>query len=407
MNVDWSVYKQKISIVQAAAQIGYCIRPEKGHGRSVTLGQKTSQGNWGDQLVVSNYAQPGSDWYFNRDGSSTDRGDLISFILYRIDAFCAAFHLERTPGVGAKDWKAVDRVLRRLSGLPDLPTPEALKLTGGGDSVFSLDSYQVEDLNEQGFAYLTLGRQIDREVVRLFAPFIRSIAKKASKKRFYNVGFPYVKPGHSEVVNFEVRNYQYKGHCKGGNKSDACWVASLAKDSSLVERVYLFESAIDAMSYYELHRPELKNLRDKIVLVSLGGGVSRGQIIALQDAYPLADFFACFDNDEAGIRYDIVVSCYLADRSLQQSYGEKEVSFVCNDRSFSVERSRLTYSLFVRLSAIRANIYVRKPTPTGRSVTVNGEMKQEWFKDWNDCLKERRSARKENKPKKRWEGRKS
>ena len=60
-------------------------------------------------------------------------------------------------------------------------------------------------------------------------------------------------PGNTDICNFEVRNYRYKGHSAGGNKVDACWVVSFNREPWNIEFVYLFESAIDAMSFYELN----------------------------------------------------------------------------------------------------------------------------------------------------------
>ena len=95
----------------------------------------------------------------------------------------------------------------------------------------------------------------------------------------------------------------YKGKAAGSNGSLGLWIASPArKDLKNADRVFLFESAYDAMAYYQLHRNEDKSLR-KAVFVSTGGNPTRGQMLGLIRTAPAAGFRLCFDNDDAGRQF--------------------------------------------------------------------------------------------------------
>ena len=61
-----------------------------------------------------------------------------------------------------------------------------------------------------------------------------------------------------EILNFEMRNYfaetntNYKAFATGGDKAQSCWMANFVPFDKVTD-IYLFESAIDAMSFYEIN----------------------------------------------------------------------------------------------------------------------------------------------------------
>ena len=126
-----------------------------------------------------------------------------------------------------------------------------------------------------------------------------------------NLSFPLTVPGgDGTVVGFEERGRlkrdggaAYKGKAAGSNGSLGLWIASPAgtalKDA---RRVHVFESAYDAMAYYQLHRDSDKELR-KAVFVSTGGNPTQGQMQGLIRTAPSAVFRLCFDNDAAGQQF--------------------------------------------------------------------------------------------------------
>ena len=89
----------------------------------------------------------------------------------------------------------------------------------------------------------------------------------------------------------------FKGKAAGSNGSLGLWIASPSGTSLKdADRVLLFESAYDAMAYWQLHRSSDRELR-KAVFVSTGGNPTRGQMQGLIRTAPGASFHLCFDND--------------------------------------------------------------------------------------------------------------
>ena len=125
---------------------------------------------------------------------------------------------------------------------------------------------------------------------------------------YTNLSFPLTIPGgDGTIVGFEERGRQkrdggaaYKGKAAGSNGSVGLWIASPGgtelKDA---KRVFLFESAYDAMAFFQLRRDEDKSI-GKAVFVSTGGNPTRGQMLGLIRIAQDAVFHLCFDNDEAG-----------------------------------------------------------------------------------------------------------
>lgn len=126
-----------------------------------------------------------------------------------------------------------------------------------------------------------------------------------------NLSFPLTVPGgDGSIVGFEERgryrrdgSAPYKGKAEGSNGSTGLWIASpggtALKDAG---RVFLFESAYDAMAYFQLHRDTDKGLWNA-VFVSTGGNPTRGQMQGLLRNAPAATFHLCFDNDRAGRQF--------------------------------------------------------------------------------------------------------
>ena len=97
----------------------------------------------------------------------------------------------------------------------------------------------------------------------------------------------------------------YKGKAAGSNSSEGLWIASPARTSlTSAKHIYWFESAYDAMAYYQLHQAQNKDLR-KAVFISTGGAPSQQQFKGAIKATPHASHHLCFDHDRAGQVYAI------------------------------------------------------------------------------------------------------
>ena len=130
---------------------------------------------------------------------------------------------------------------------------------------------------------------------------------------YTNLSFPLTLPkGDGTIVGFEERGRakmdgsgSYKGKAEGSNSSEGLWIASPARTSlPEAKHIYWFESAYDAMAYYQLHQRENKDLR-KAVFVSTGGAAGQQQFKSVIEAVPHAIHHLCFDRDRAGQMYAI------------------------------------------------------------------------------------------------------
>ena len=126
-----------------------------------------------------------------------------------------------------------------------------------------------------------------------------------------NLSFPLTIPGaDGAVVGFEQRGHMrmdgmepFKGMAEGSNASEGLWIASPAGTGlSETGHVLVFESAYDAMAYYQLHRDTDSSIREA-VFVSTGGTPTVRQMDGLIRTAPSAVFHLCFDNDLAGKQF--------------------------------------------------------------------------------------------------------
>lgn len=396
--VDYKDCRSRIPIVKAAEKIGYVLRPEKGKGSSVCMGIPDGQGGFIENIVVANSGSTFNNHYFN-PGNSFDKGDLIKFIQNHINEFethCCVFTSSRTSSTS--EYARVSQVLTALLGMPmDTPVRTA---TGGKTRLdkpytFDVGTYIVEPLRPVNRFFLTDTRCLNILTVDKFAPFIRSVAQKRNP-RFFNTAFPYYEPGKTDICNFEIRNVDYKRHAAGGNKVSACWMAQFNSRPWEVEHVLLFESAIDAMSYYEINRMKIQHRLATLVFVSVGGRVTRQQILALRDYYKMARFVCCFDNDYAGACFDIFTALTLAGKDYLIVEKDGEIEFTYNEQRFLLAKENLSLWAFSQATGFRYNVLVHKPRFTDNARREQPDEKEisVWFKDWNDCLKARKTPQK-------------
>ena len=136
--------------------------------------------------------------------------------------------------------------------------------------------------------------------------------------------------------------------------------------------IFLAESAIDAMSFYELfkHKYDLNNS----LLVSSGGGLSNFQIENIIKQYPSAKLYGIFDNDISGILYSIRVAAIKESQSIRINKENEFISFELEkkDKSFKIPIDNLSFTEFKNQSGLRPRFTVIKPKN---------------FKDFNQMLK--------------------
>lgn len=246
--------------------------------------------------------------------------NIISFIKEHPDLFA-----DYTPGMD-KD-RLVNLVCHRL-----LNEPADVREAKGRTIVMPLRDqppFKIEDYTLHAF------KGDDRNSQKAFYPYFKPrglslSAQYAFHKDFFiashtspvgttysNLSFPMRIPGQDAIVGFEERGRKkqdgkaYKGMALGSNASEGLWLSSpLGISLHDTKRVFVFESAFDAMAYYQLMMDKERGLSTKerfelrsAVFVSTGGSPATGQLKGLIEHAPSATFHLCFDNDLAGEQF--------------------------------------------------------------------------------------------------------
>ncbi len=133
-------------------------------------------------------------------------------------------------------------------------------------------------------------RGIKAETVELFD--VRQDSMSNACFKHYNLK-------NSEVIGWEVKNAAYTGFNRGGSRGLGVQVVGNSRDLPTI--IIVTETAIDSMSYYQLHKKPKDN--QKFVYISTGGALTLVQqetLVKLMQQYPSAQLILAQDADEAG-----------------------------------------------------------------------------------------------------------
>ena len=236
--------------------------------------------------------------------------DIISFISEHPDLF-----REYRPGMNPVT--LVNAVCNRLLNHPIDHTMHPIVEPHQNTKPFDIKDYNITQFqkynadNIRQFYPFFKTRMIDTNTQCAFAgSFVLAAKQDKGQGKYRNLSFPLRIPGQSAIVGFEQRGMArldgtsgYKGKARGSNSSEELWIASpngtKLKDA---KDVLWFESAYDAMAYYQLHAPKDKNLGNAVFL-STGGNPTVMQLRGVIKEAQNACHHLCFDNDLAGKQF--------------------------------------------------------------------------------------------------------
>jgi len=349
-------FKRLVSIAQIATDLGYKFDKKEGKTNPVYKLYDLS-GAKIDEIIIKDPDNLTAHHYFDRNGNG---GDVISFVKNHLDDFPQFSH--------SNQFVKINMILSHYANIPFTPSyqNELQQLSKAG--AFSLDQLRIKKPTVDQLGFLVNERKLSPETVEKFLPFISLVKNQTGT--FFNVGFPYNKPGTDEITNFELRNFGFKGMSAGGDKQNSVWIAKFAeKPTSL----YFAESAIDAMSYFELNKNKFNNF-DSSVFISTGGYATDNQIKNSLKEFKGASVKSLFDNDLDGRLYDIRTAAIIANKDIKivKVKDENKVIISVNDKSFELKNEEVSMERFKKETGIRAALTVIKSTP---------------FNDFNDALK--------------------
>lgn len=359
--VSFKEMKARVGIDDIAYALGYRLDRKAGVGRYIEL-VLGDGANRRDTIIVSNPRDKAAQTFFRRDGS---KGDVVTLIRENLDSFFVS---------GKDEWQKIAKVMARFANMPEpeyREDREYVKRTSVSHE-FDKSRYEVKPLDTEHIPRIFSLRGIADETVRSLAPFI-SLIRDTKNENFdgFNIGFPYTEAYDSTVKGYEIRGMGgYKSKAAGTNSSSAAWVADLSGgNNGLVKTVFFCESALDAISFYEMNRTQLgKN----IALVSLGGTFSDRQITGVMERFPNARAFDCFDNDVAGRIYGLRMMALLENIPLKITKTDNGLLVEAKGKSITVDTDRSVIPQVASQLSIRYKMGQWPPPKT--------------FKDWNDCL---------------------
>ena len=359
--VNFRELKSRVGVDDVAYALGYRLDRKAGVGKYIELVLGDNL-NRRDTIIVSNRRDKAAQTFFRRDGS---KGDVVTLIRENLNSFNVS---------GKDDWQKVAKVMARFANMPEPEYKEDREYVKAStvSHIFDESRYEVKPVDPKRIPRIFSQRGISDESVRRLAPFM-SLIRDTRNENFdgFNIGFPYTESAESGIKGYEIRGLGgYKSKAAGTNSSSAAWVADLSDGKSyLVKSVFFFESAFDAIAFYQVNKAQLNS---NIALVSIGGTFSDKQITGTMDRFPNARAFDCFDNDVAGRVYGLRMMALVENFPIKISKTDSGLKVEAKGKSFEVDPERSITS------------------QVGDNITIRYKMGQ-WtppkaFKDWNDCL---------------------
>lgn len=358
--VNFKELKSRVGIDDIAYALGYRLDRKAGVGRYIEL----VLGNGNDKrdtLIISNPCNKAAQTFFRRDGS---KGDVVTFIRENLNAFFVS---------GKDDWEKIAKVMARFANMPEPEYREDRDFVKSAISNqhFDASRYEVKPVQTEKIPLIFSQRGLSSDTVNGLSPYLTLLRDKRNDKfDGYNVAFPYTDKD-DKVKGYEIRGFGgYKSKAAGTDSSSSAWVADLSSGNrEAVKRVLFFESAFDAMAFYQVHKAQLDK---EIALVSIGGTFSDGQITGTMARFPHAKAFDCFDNDLAGRIYGLRMMALLEEIPMKISKAEKGIRVETKGKSFLLNTERPMLAQVGEHLAIRYKMGQWLPP--------------KMFKDWNDCL---------------------
>lgn len=324
------------------------------------------------------------------------RYNVISFVKEHPDLFD-----DYKPGMDLN--RLVNLVCNRLLNNPTVYTQYDIK-ENRPEQVFDESAYEILrydvdnwDSRKRFYPYFK-DRGLDLKTQAAFAPHFvlaKNIGRKDGKQ-YTNLSFLFRIPGNeNKIVGFEERGRvrqdipdakTHKGKASGTNSVEGLWYANLSgKPMAEAERVLWFESAYDAMAYYQIHRNKGDDTEG--VYASTGGSPGEKQFSGLIAACPKAVHHLCFDRDRPGQMYACTFAAVKDNRTFS-SYSMKDRTVVFVDKTdgrydrYEIAPEDFSYANFCEKFGLYDSQTVYHPAANG-------------YKDWNDQLLGKRMSMEE------------
>lgn len=364
--VDFKALKAKVGIDDIAYSLGYQIDRKAGLGRYIEFVLPDTAGGRRDTIIVSHINDKAQQTFFRRNGQ---RGDVISLIQENMHSFGIS---------GRNHWDIISKVMAKFANQPiEEKAQRTYAQIGSANKPFDPKLYQTEPIlqNIDAAQYIFRQRNIKRETIEAFAPWIQRVKDTRFNSDYFNVGFPYVQPGSDKVEGYEIRGYgSFKRKGTGTNSTTAAWIVDFSKahNPQDIKNVYFAESAYDIMAFYQANKARLQADLDKSVFVSIGGTFSKQQVAGIMSYYANARAVDCFDNDVPGRIYGMHMVSVVEKVPLNIVQTDDAIRVGYQDQEHPLDPQKAT------LNNLRSFIHFKREYGVEKAPSA--------FKDWNDVV---------------------
>ena len=273
MDQELEKFKQDVNLVELAGSYGYAVVRKESCRTSVVMKNPAEA----SKIIIAT-GQDGHGIFFEVHGDAS--GSVIDFVKYQEGCNLGVARVK----------------LREYLGQPRLkfPVKEFSKpAPTTRDRVHAAATWQRAQPYSGGYLQ---GRGLTQETIGQFSDHIRLIASPDGKH--HNIAFRH--DDKAGLTGWEVKNKGFTGFVGGGGKAlFACQVGEDGPPS----RIVICESAIDAMSYYQLSQRQG-------LYVSLAGNLSPEQQMLLKETLtsnPQAKIVTATDADLNGEKYAVFI----------------------------------------------------------------------------------------------------
>lgn len=296
-------FRAEIPIIDFAINNGYRLDKNKGLKWPVLRCKYND-----DVIIIVNPLKPANQGYFNPDDDS-DKGTLINFIKNRLGTLFIQ-------DSNISEIKNINRILYdylKIDHPGHLSKDIRIQLKEKERKPFSPE----ELLPLTSIDYLR-SRYLSKET--LLAPIFQNRIHNYKSGHYINIAFPYWDAS-GKIIGIEERNSGFKFFLEGSLLTNAAWYSNFP---AKLENVAMFESAIDALSYYQLRKSS------NTFYIAFGGSLSDGQmelaknILSNYQIPKNARFLCCFDNDKSGTRYANKMKTFFASREVKEDFPQSK-----------------------------------------------------------------------------------
>lgn len=370
--IDFKALKAKVGIDDIAYSLGYQLDRKAGVGRYIELVLPDSLGGRRDTIIISHVHDKAQQTFFRRNGQ---RGDVITLIEENANAF----------GIQSRNkWDLITKVLSKYANQPiNDSLQKNYSSMSSANKPFEASLYQIEPIEKHidSAQFIFRQRNIRQDTIKDFAPWIDKIKDRRFANNFFNIGFPYRRPGIDNVEGYEIRGYgSFKRKATGTNSTTAAWIVDFSKGNNPqdIKNVYFAESAYDIMAFYQANKFKLQGDLTNTVFVSIGGTFSDQQISGIMDYYSKARAIDCFDNDIPGRIYGMRMVGAVEKEPLSILQKDNILHLIVRGNEYEFEANKATLNNLCSIMTCKREYGLHKAP--------------EAFKDWNDVIMNKPSS---------------